>query len=382
MHKNTTTIATIALLMSASTAALAGGLDRSGQPIGLIFQDGNYGELSFGYVSPTLSGTDALTNPISNVADSFAQIGGGIKSQITDTFSISVLFDQPFGSDVTYPGDPNATLLGTTEAIASSTSISAVARYHINERVSVHGGLRYQRAEGTITLGGLAYGGPVGAADSLNGYRVDLEADGAVGYLIGAAYEIPDIALRVALTYNSEIEHDFSTVESVGGVVVNPGSITEISTPASLNLDFQSGVAEDTLVFGSIRYAEWDNFKISPAFFAGATGGASISDLDASTAYSLGVGRRFNERLSGSLSLGYEAPGDDDLVSPLAPSDGNMSIAIGAQYKLNDTTTLSGGIRYTKLGDARPETGTPDTARADFTDNDVVSVGMRIGWTF
>ncbi len=42
----------------------------------------------------------------------------------------------------------------------------------------------------------------------------------------------------------------------------------------------------------------------------------------------------------------------------------------------------SGGARYTWLGDADPETGTPDVARANFTDNTALSLGLRIGYDF
>ncbi len=66
----------------------------------------------------------------------------------------------------------------------------------------------------------------------------------------------------------------------------------------------------------------------------------------------------------------------------LAPTNGSKSIAIGASYLVTDQVKLSGGIRYTALGDARPETGTPDTARANFTDNSVIGVGFRVGYSF
>ncbi len=369
-------IITAAAMGVSASAAFAGGLDRSGQPIGIIFQDGNYAELSFGYTSPEVSGNDlASTLSYGNVAGSFGLLSGGIKYDFNDQISLSLIVDEPFGADVTYPTSATTPLLSGTSAIASSRSVTGVVRYKFNENVSVHGGLRLQRAKGNITLAGLAFGG-------LDGYNVELESDTGAGYVVGAAYEIPEIALRVALTYNSAIDHTFDSIETVGGFPVTPPDTTEIETPASWNLDFQTGVAENTLVFGSIRYAEWENFLISPTFFAGATGGGSISSLDNSTSYSLGVGRRFSDKLSASIAIGYEAGGSDDLVSPLAPSNGNRSLSVGAQYALNDQVTLSGGVRYTKLGDARPETGTPDTARATFTNNDALSVGIRVGYSF
>jgi long-chain fatty acid transport protein len=43
---------------------------------------------------------------------------------------------------------------------------------------------------------------------------------------------------------------------------------------------------------------------------------------------------------------------------------------------------LSGGVRYTWLGDARPETGTPDVPHGDFTGNSALAVGFSIGYRF
>ena len=47
-----------------------------------------------------------------------------------------------------------------------------------------------------------------------------------------------------------------------------------------------------------------------------------------------------------------------------------------------DKWKFTGGINYTKLGDAKAETGTPDTAVVDMEDNDAVSLGLRVGYRF
>ncbi len=67
-----------------ATTAQAGGLDRSGQPITLIFEEGNYAEFSVSRTNPDVEGTD-LTNqnpfgtPTGNVAQDFNQVGAGVK---------------------------------------------------------------------------------------------------------------------------------------------------------------------------------------------------------------------------------------------------------------------------------------------------------------
>lgn len=360
-----------ALAVSAGMA-FAGGIDRSGQGLNNLFEAGRNVELSFGFVNPSVSGNDVAAfggGSTGNVGNDYTQFSLSYKQDLNEKLSMAIILDQPFGADVLYGSGSVA--LGGTRAEAETLAATGILRYKVNGGFSVHGGLRVQRAEGEIDLRGLAYGG-------FNGYSVALSSNTALGYLVGVAYEKPEIALRVALTYNSKITHDFDTVESVGGTTVGT-SVTEVNTPQSVNLDFQSGIAKDTLLFGSIRWAEWSDFKIDPAFFTPRAGGGLI-DLEDTTTWTIGVGRRFNENWSGSISFSYEDEGDP-LVSPLAPTNGRRGVTVAAVYT-KDNMKIITGINYTKLGDAQAETGTPDTARADFNDSSSVGVGMRVAFSF
>lgn len=363
------TLAGTALILS-TTSAFALGLDRSGQPIGVIFEDGRYAEFSMGFVQPSLDGTDVATVETGNVSEDYSQFGFAYKMDINPQMSFALIFDEPYGVDLAYPAaaDGGSPVLGGTAARLDSQAITALLRYKVNENFSVHGGLRSQAIDAEITLDGAAYG-------ALAGYNVVLESSRALGYSLGAAYERPDIALRVALTYHSEMEHSFGTTEFGA-----PSPDTTVTTPQAVNLDFQTGIAADTLLFGNIRWAEYSKVIVSPAVFAGATGGGSLTDIDDGVSYNIGVGRRITDDLSASISVGYEAASEDDLVSPLSPSNGNYSIALGGQYQVNENVTISGGIRYVMLGDAMPETA--DTARADFTDNSALGIGFKVGYTF
>ena len=363
----------LALSLSAASSALAGGIDRSGQDITILFEKGTTARLEFGSVTPDLQGKGRapFTTGFANVADDYIQAQIGFKSDFNDKLSYGLILDQPFGADVAYAGSPSTTWFGGTSANASSSALTGLLRYKFSDRISVYGGLRLQEAQANVVLSGRAYG-------ALTGYNVDLASDSSAGYVLGAAYEIPDIALRVALTYNSAIRHDFDTVEKVGSTTVGVKS-TEVDTPQSVNLDFQTGVAANTLVFGGIRWADWSEFRLDPAFFVGATGGGLV-DLEDTTTYTLGVGRKFNDSWSGLFSLNYEKAGDP-LVSPLAPSTGQFGATLGAVYTM-EKMKVTFGVNYTRLGDATPETGTPDAARADFTDNEAVGFGLRLDYTF
>ena len=355
-----------------ATAAHAGGIERTTQSAQVLFEEGNHFELSFGKAMPELGGTSRdVAGPgtggdIDNVAQDFTLPSAALKMDIAGPWSAAFIFDRPFGADVVYPDDD--LILGGTEAFAKTSTLTSLLKYQINDNFSVYGGLRTQKAEGEITLRGAAYG-------PANGYNVQLDSDTANGYVLGAAYERPDIALRVALTYNSAIEHEMATTESISGVSLGDSEDTEVKTPESWNLEAQTGVAPGTLVFGSVRWVKHSQFRVDPEQFAR----DGLIDLEDTVTYRLGMGRQFTDKFAGSVSVAYEAPGDD-LVSPLAPSTGFTQLGVGGAYDISEKVTLSGGVSYTWLGDAKPETD--DDARADFEDNDAWGVGMKIAFKF
>ena len=368
MQKLTSTAAALALSAGAATA---GGLDRSYTPIDLIFDDGSFTEISYGFTMPDLTGSDLLGKPIANVGNDFGVLGSALKMDFGEKLTFAVIADQPYGADTVYGGNPGATLLGGTFAKAETGSLTAILKYKITDRFSVYGGPRAVKADGTIRLSGLAYG-------ALNGYTVRFSSNSGTGYVVGAAYEIPEYALRVSGTYHSAIDLRMGTTENIpvaaGGTGTPVGTgITAVEIPQSFELAAQSGINQNTLVFGSIRWSDWEAFSLNPPSPV-----PNLAQLDSVTTYELGVGRRFSERFSGSLSVSYEAGGSDSLVSPLAPTNGQTAISVGGRYKVTEKIDISGGVRYTWLGDALPETGTPDTPRGNFQDNNAVSVGLKV----
>ena len=189
-------------------------------------------------------------------------------------------------------------------------------------------------------------------------------SDTGFGYVVGAAYQIPAIALRVGLTYRSEISTTHDTFE-FGALI----GTTDVTTPQSVNLDFQTGVNEKTLVFGSIRWVEWSKFALTPDNYP--LGTLIDYDNDVIT-YSLGVGRKLTDTLSGALTVGYEkAQGTDP--TPLAPTDGFLSVGAGLTYAF-DNVEITGGVKYLWLGDASGPAGT-------FEDNNAMAFGLKVAFS-
>lgn len=350
-----------ALLLLSTPMAHAVGLDRSGQPVDIIFQDGTYAELSFGFVSPSVDGNSvtSATSPIGNVADSFVTTGFGFKTDLTERLSFSLIVDEPYGADIRYPSTVAAPLANTSAEL-SSRAYTGLARYKFDHGFSLHGGIRVQRISANVVLPGA-------------GTTVDLDESTGFGYAVGAAYERPDIGLRVALTYFSEVDHDFDT--TTGGAFTE---VLEVRTPQAVNLDFQTGIAEDTLLFGSVRWAEYSAVNVTPMPV-----GTSITDIEDGFTYSLGVGHRFTDNFAASISVSRDTDGEDDLVSPLGPTNGSYSIGLGGQYQITDSVVLSGGLRYIVFDSTRPALSVPvETPFAELDDNSAIALGIRIGYKF
>jgi long-chain fatty acid transport protein len=335
-----------AAMIAAASGAQAGGIDRSGQGIGFMFEQGTYAELSFGIVSPSVSNTPAAPPAeAGDISPSYIQFGAAYKRDLSENLSIGVQIDQPYGAHVQYPAT-----LGGGYAELTSSAVNVIGRYKFDGGFSAHAGLSY------VTIDGRVFVPTSGVAPQT------FSADGDLGYLVGVAYERPDIALRVALTYYSGTDH---ALES------SIGTVGTINPPQAVNLDFQTGVAANTLVFGQIRWVDWTDTRIvvPPA-------DPLISYADDRVTYTLGVARKFNDSWSGALSVGYE----EDLgavQSTLSPTDGFVSVGLAAIYTTGNMK-ITTGIRYVDIGNAT----TASAALGRFEDNEALALGVKVGWSF
>ena len=202
-------------------------------------------------------------------------------------------------------------------------------------------------------------------------YNASGKRVGDWGAILGVAYEIPDIALRVALSWQSEINHTFSTSESIAGLGIDTdGGDTKVTMPQVVALDFQSGIAPGTLLYGQVKWTEWSKWEVRTPEYESATGGAVTGFDNDRTTWRLGVGRAFTEDLSGFAQITYEAQ-NGDTTSRLSPRDGFVSLGVGGQYKM-DNMTLRGGLEYAWIGDAE------DASGVKFEDNTALGIGVSL----
>lgn len=349
-------------------AASAGGVERSAQSMAILFEQGNYAEIGLSYSRPRVSGEAPAVlggADSGDMARSFTTYSLGVRGDLTENLSYAFIIDEPIGASVEYPADSGYFIAGSNARI-QSTAVTGVLRYRFEGGFSAHAGLRAVRTSGEVELFNLALPGGT--------YTMESSNDTALGYLVGVAWERPEIAARVALTYNSRVKHGFDATETNAAWGTAETSF-DTTIPESLQLEFQTGVAEGTLLFGSLRYARWTQFEIAPTNYTTILGQDPLVEYESnSLTWNLGVGRQFNENWSGAISFGYERKTGDTLAN-LGPTDGYRSVGLGVTYR-DGPIQVATGIQYRDIG------GGSTAAGARFSGNSALGLGVRVGYSF
>ena len=293
-----------------ATSVFAAGLDRSGQSISAFLQSGNYAEAGLSVLDPTVKGKDTSKdkNSVGDMADDYYFPSAAIKIQATDKISLGLLYDQPYGADATYAidGSDFATATEGTQVQVRTNNLTALIGYQPTENWNFYAGPVWQTVEADISLRGNAY-------SVLSGYSINVEKEDAYGWLAGFAYQIPEIALKASVTYRSEIEHNAKSTETSNlpliasmmpasdprkAIFAGLGeldSTLNATTPQSVNIDLQTGVAPNTLAFVNMRWVHWDQFTVSPTLL-GKVGQDLISYSDDQYSVTAGLSRKFNAK--------------------------------------------------------------------------------------
>lgn len=402
-----------ALLLSLlpSTSVFAAALDRSGQSIAPFLQPGNYFEAGISVLDPDVSGKDTSQNDTGDMANYYYSPNAALKLQATEHFSIGLIYDQPYGANAQYSGKNNfvenrpVPFKGGTSVTVDTEDLNLILGYQPNQNWNIYAGAVYQTLNSTVLLRGTSY-------SAYNGYDFKTGRDEAVGWLVGVAYQIPEIALKTSLTYRAKITHEMNAYEKHGAAGMTgsaafdaalnninntQGNLTEITTPQSVNLDFQTGIMANTVAFANLRWVNWKDFSIRPYKFGAAsvlapvvnkTGKKDGFDLVAYTEdqYSInaGVGRKINDHWAGNVSVGWDS-GAGNPVTTLGPTEGYWNVGVGVQYSPAPNYFIAGGVKYLWLGDAKAQSGSQFNTSgyvAEFEDNNAIAYGFKIGYKF
>lgn len=406
------TIATIAL----SSTALAGGFQRGTADTDILYEPGTFTmRTGLTHVAP-MRGFDSVNGVSGDFGDytghysipSFSVGFGG------DMFGCAGTYTESFAATADYTDTLDGALprqVSSTQSTsnvdrlnfagAQSTSRTRTIGFDSNEfgltcrvsytadvgRFSLLGGVfaedfnfegsSFGQRDVTAQLGPLAAALRARGAQVVLPSLVEVESSGGFqgGYRIGAAYELPDIALRAQVMYRSEVEHDsvagdgtvttdtavvrlangqtatiptFFTplvgAATAGGIQASlapfagqtidvASSLNTAISPQSLTINAQTGIAPGTLLIGSFRWTDWStNQSVVSTINSAQTGtSSSYSPYNWRDGYtaSLGIGRAFNEQISGAISVGYD-----------------RGVSTGSETTYTDLYTVSGGVSF------------------------------------
>ena len=311
-------------------------------------------------------------------------------------------YSQPYGADSTYTGA--ATFSVQSQSI-DSTELGLTCSYGFNVGRGTayaiggvfHESLQYQQARDFRVLDTLSRGAVRTGATDFS--RIDVDGDSA-GYRIGAAYEIPELALRASLIYRSETDYDvegtfsgtpfqfvfgararglaaqaqgtFAAAAQVAatnpglaaqlsaqatqlqaaaqqqgalalgaGTTQSAGAFGSVTLPQSVELNVQSGINPKTLVFGSIRWTDWS--VIQRIDLNDTISNAAFTDFEGffedGYTVTLGVGRRITEDLAGSFSVTW----DKGVGTGFDTFSDTYTFAGGVGYDLNELVNVRAG---------------------------------------
>ncbi|TFF19722.1 long-chain fatty acid transporter [Jiella endophytica] len=390
-NRKSLSVATVVAL-SCSTGALAGGFQRGTADTDILFEQGTVNtRASLTYISPqrgftSINGVDVDGGDytgdyvVPNYALSLGNDTVGCAGTATESFAgESDYSDLPGGAlPAQVSGLSTGLPVGTSTAArtdifgATTTAVSQTQRLAFDStelgltcrvsyaaesgRYSLLGGVFVEDFHFEGTSLGTRYaapGVPIAAVTS----RIDVESDGdyKTGFRIGAAYEIPEYALRVQAMYRSEVKHDdisgdgtvtilssLAPTLPAGTVVPVDSFLSEAISPQSVEIKAQTGVAPGWLLLGSFRWTDWSTNEASVLTISSPLIGTTSSYApyhwrDGYTA-SIGVGHAFNDEISGAVALGYD-----------------RGVSTGAETTYTDIYTLSGGVSFkpNKMADLR-----------------------------
>lgn len=386
----------LVMLSTLVQPAFAGGLERGGYNIDQLF-DASQFSIQSGviYVMPQRKLTNAKDVNTSNLTgggnlnsrptsaddtENYAVPYFGLKGGLGDVDCL-VDYSEPFGAH-TNPGTNWAGANNNVEIKIESHNYGATCSYKFDVgpgQARIIGGAFYQEIEGfqeklvSTVPSALGIGTGIG--------RLDLN-DSAWGWRLGAAYEIPEYAMRASLVYNSRVKYDSLTGTVDLTQVRAPiaplnsapfGRITDVygeaEAPDSLELKLQTGIAPDWLAFGSVKWTNWSVLQ-SVSLCPTATRGSACGQSNQLTSLDLGyrdgwtimsgIGHKFNDQWSGAVSLtwdrgtadGYGAQTDSWTVglgaaySPTENIEWRFAGALGVLTSGTSGTIVKDGVTY------------------------------------
>ncbi|WP_421592409.1 OmpP1/FadL family transporter [Shinella sp. M27] len=361
-------VLTVAALAAFASVAQAGGFARGEADTDILFDADDYAfRAGATYVSPRreFETTGGVANNDGVYTEGYWIPSIAAKIGVSENFACALTYTQPFGAQANYGMDARMA------AIANGNNPYGEKGFKTNEYGATCD-VKFDAGKGKLhLLGGIfmqdfSYTAVNELDTILPGSTrhgtLRLEDDSAIGYRLGAAYEITEYALRVSLMYRSKIKHE---ADEGSYDVMDLGSIFLPATgygtlPQSLKLSAQTGVAEGWLVYGSVKWTDWSvldalNYNIGGTDFRDAYNWKDGWTVQA------GVAHVFTEKLTGTVNLTW----DSGVGTGADINTDTWTLGAGIQAKLGPgDLRFGGGVSYLTSGSQSASKGASYDATA------------------
>lgn len=386
----------------------AAAIEKSDQSILPFLESNHYVELSYAELYADVSGRVQNQQQLQqigvqnfstgNLVDNYYFTNVAAKFQIHPQLSFGVIYDQPYGVDLNYDYHPQSMLgkqtIESTNLKLKSESISMLVGYQPTLNWNLYTGAVYQQFEGDLDVFGPSY-------SVMSGYQANFKQSSGHGWLAGLSYQIPEYALKTAITYRSKITHQSTVSESIFDQALNivPAAKTQITTPQSVNLDIQTGLTPKNVLYSNLRWVNWKDFEIQPHQFGAVVDLVEQQYPDLFKPFNLidynndqwsaklGLAHAFTDQWVSLTDLSWDS-GSGNPASTLNPSDGFYGFGLGALYKFHKQGFVAYGLKYFKFNKAevkKLDTSNPITQNGTLSavsNNNAFVHGIKIGYHF
>ncbi len=330
-------LVTAALAISAAaTAANAGGFSRGTADTELLYEDGNFNiRAGVTVVSPQRKYSSYGLNPNFVGYDAyqpFAIPSAAIKLNLTDDLRCAGTYTQAYGGSQKWPVPFGASAKRSESFVIGESGLTCGYKFDIGKgRAWILGGVFHEAFDYDLSAAGGAL-------------NVNLSSND-IGFRIGAAYEIPEIFLRVQGMYRSGTQHDAT---GFGNGTLPASGDGEL--PQSFELKMRSGIAPGWLAFVDVKWTDWSvTDRINLRVPLAGVNTANIYNWKDGWTVTAGVGHAFTEKLSGAAQLTW----DRGVGTGWDLSSDTWTLGVGASYKPDMGGELRVGTGLSYLTSAR-----------------------------
>lgn len=345
-------------ILGASGSAFATGWDVQGlNSYDLLFSNDKFviqGQTSYVDRNVDFKNVEAsggLTGSVDNTIPDVWLHSVAVKANLFDGIDFFAKIDNPYIIREK-PGFEWAGRYALGETVADSVGIDGMLsyKYDINDssNIRLFGGVRsvevsYEQSSMRPVV--VPPPAPPGTVIDLQ-QGIDVESDREFGWRIGAAYEIPELALRAKVSYDSEIDLDLDGDLSLDGSRLSSASASA-TLPQAIEASIQSGVAPGWLVSLGVKWVDWSVLNELSVDFAD-LGSGTTRVLNYSDGWTVEAG--VSHKLTDKLGVGGTVTWDQGIGGPYSDF---WAFGLGGSYDVSDNVRLAlGGRAVYKTADS------------------------------